>query len=391
MSPRGIKGSGPYSRQPKAASTSAVAPADAGTTNTPKRLGWIMWWTIHQSTTYSLEDLRNSARRHALPDWIVDKVAGRQPESAWTVATQLGARGQQSATHTGDPNGSRSRYLTRDIEEDVRAIVRETVDGHNVKVGSKQIAVLTRGQRGKIDVDWAHDATAQERTEVQRLLAGMEDKVSQLVGNMDDARIRQIVLEWLNRNYRICLRGTGGVYFIPRPGADAQAQTLESEIAGMRGWITDSPVCGTFSYAQITDSAGTTVEDFVTAAIDDITEAVTEVNSKLDEYTSNSNMNAGSLMFSAAEMAKRLDGVRAKMNALQEALGEKVGVLDEMLRLVEKRAGTLVRESTQAVERDRLSRQASKKAQAPMVDGQAQQPAGKAGTAKARAAAKKIE
>ncbi len=361
---------------------------DVTTTNIRGRVGWLVWWTIRTHTVFDVAALRAAAQRAGLPAQVCSRLVGRGSRSAWTVATQLGAKGLTSPVGPGDPPDSLARYYTRDIDAGVRAIVREVVDARGVRVATEQVATLTYHAHNGVAWSWCAPAQtgARVQPEVQVIVQQMQLRFQQLVGNMDASRVRQVVLDWLETRYRVALRGTGGVYFVPCPLDPAAAQAVQAELAGLRDWLTAEPVRGVFSYAELAGGGASSLDDVVAAAVGEIKAGLEDIDANLERYTTTRGMNSGSLLFSASEMAGRLEKLRGRMATLQNALGEPVGVAEAMLQMVEKRAAGLVKQASTAIAAERLAKQAK-----PASIGEPAAQNGKSGTVQERRAVHKIE
>lgn len=304
--------------------------------------GWLTWWTIPEGELLA-QDVHSSAIDASIPSWMSDRISGRTHRSAWLSATQLGAKGTPSQTTPLDPPESRSRYLSRSLNEESRAIVRETIDPAGEVVTSKTLAVVyLLGTRFEWQTsDDYHYAYQPIQAEIGQLMADMESRFSSTVGKVDSGRIRALVLAWLQRNHRVCVRGTGGVYFVPMPPDDFWREQTEAELRSLHTWITSAPVQGLFSIVELHSTGATTMDTISTSAIEEIKAELTEVDGRLTEWSTNTKMNAGSRMFSSDKMIERLDQIEAKQEMLQAALGEEMGVISIMLEQVRRVAAAM--------------------------------------------------
>lgn len=353
------------------------------TANDSQPFGFLTWWTVEQGNR-DIDDLREQADAAKVPSWIVDSLSGAKPETAWLRATQLGSKGVASAS---DGN-SMARFLVRDAGDRIRILIREIVDENNVAVSLDQMGVLTmKGDGIEFEASAANSVYTAHEKEVNAVITAMRDDLYDRIGKIDDNRIRSLILRWLSRRFRVCVRGTGGVYFIPVPRDPSDAQDLMSEIQSLRLWMSSSHL-GTFSIVALQPGGATTIEDFQESAIEDLKGEIEEVQSNIARYASQANMNAGSQMFSANTQVERLDQIREKMETLTEALGSKVGTVQGMLDIVRQRAFDMVKTSSGQVT---TAREAKNKERDARINARKEESAKlKAGTAKERNGKKKV-
>ena len=346
-----------------------------------KKIGWLIWWTIHQGA-YDEGRLKLAASDARVPAWMADRIRGRTEKSAWTVATQLGAAGSPSANLPGEDGGVRCRYLVRDIdfETPTRAIVREVINRSEERVSSETVA-LVRLWIGELIHEIIPDLPTDLLPELSQLIEGMRDRMALLKGKVGDAKARSLLLDYLARRYRICVRGSGGVYLIPRPSRPSLAVQIEGELIALRDWVSGEPLGSLFSIVELTDAGATTVDIFVQSAVEELRSDIQDIDDRLGGWAANAKMNAGSRGFSAREMMKRCAAVAEKMAALEDALGEEVGTTREMLDLVQRKAQRMQRGSAIVIGRAKAKREREREAK----DG-----GQKTGTAKARAKKAKL-
>lgn len=357
--------------------------AGVSTANADQPFGFLTWWTVEQGNR-DIDDLREQADAAKVPPWIIDSLSGAKPETAWLRATQLGSKGVVSAS-----NGNQmARFLVRDAGDRIRIMVREIIDENNISVSIDQMGVLTmKGDGIEFEPAAYNSVYTEHAKEVSAVLTAMRDDLYDRIGKIDDNRIRSLILRWLSRRFRVCVRGTGGVYFIPVPRDPNDAEDLMQEIQSLRLWMSSSHL-GTFSIVALQPGGATTIEDFQESAIEDLKSEIEEVNSNIARYASQANMNAGSQMFSANTQVERLDQIREKMETLTDALGSKVGTVEGMLSIARLRAQEMVNTSSGLVtsarntkNNARDARIAARKEESALL---------KAGTAKERNGKKKV-
>lgn len=344
---------------------------------TGKKLGWLIWWTVHQGA-YDEAGLKRAGQGAGIPSWMVDRIKGRSERSAWSVATQLGARGEPSASLPEEDGTMRAIYLARDVqfETPTRAVVREVTNQYEERVSSETVALVRL--YGKAITTELVDVPADLQPELEDLLGRMRKKMDRLLGKVGDAKARSLLLDYLERRYRICVRGSGGVYLVPRPSDPSSANAVEKELLALRDWVGGEPLNSLFSIVELTDAGATTVDVFVESAVEELKADINSVHARLQEWKSNDGMNAGSKMFSAGEMVKRCAIIGEKVTALEDALGEEVGVTRQMLETVAAKARRMQHGSAIIIGKAKAKRERE------------QTQKGKKGTAKQRAKAKKL-
>jgi len=350
-------------------------------------IGYLTWWTIHKGA-YSVSDLYGAAVAAGLGDYITSRIKGRDPKSAFFAATQTGTRGKLIDS-TSD---TEERLITKEAEPNAKSAQPRRALVHQVTRRATEIRDVVSSKTAAV-VEFAPHTAALCRTkvapwahlnsDVMDAIGRIEDAVLQLVGTIDDGRIRTILIGWLKLKYRIAVRGTGGVYFVPAPSDPQHRTRLEQELMAVRQWMLsiDAP----FSVVALNESGALSMDDFVQDAIGEIEDELNDVAQKLDTWDANRQMNAGSKKFSSETQAKRITALRGKVQTLKESLGERIGVVDAMVQLLVNRTRDMVEESTAVVKADRASREKAKQEKRATVKGK------KAGTAASRAKKAKVQ
>lgn len=354
---------------------------------TSTSIGFLNFWTLTEGH-FQEADLINSAKACSVPQWMIDRIKGRTVKSAWTDATQLGAKGKPSRLLPTEPKDSKSRYLVRDFNEESRAIIRETVLPNSEKVETDTLAVVyLEGIRMSSHI--TPHCPELLKDELQRVIDGMQDEMNANAGLVNTGRVRALILDWLDRQHRICVRGTGGVYMIPRPSEDILADQLIFELTAIQSWVRSAPLTSLFTIVEMFDTATTSKQDFVDSALAEIKGEVETVNEKLVKWAKNGNMNAGSMAYSSGEMVNRLEGLRLKVEALKDLLGESIGIAESMIEIVLNKAKKMEQESSTTVTASRTEKQTAKTAKDTSVVVQPTDTK-KKGTAKDRASKTKL-
>lgn len=347
-------------------------------------IGALTWWTIRRGD-YDVERLLDAAKAAGLDDYVTSRIKGRSARSAFLKATQTGAVGIPVPT-TRDTEG---KVITRDATQGgnsglVRALMYEetkvmAAETSQVVTGKTAALVVFNSDHDDMNVEWAGWASGDHR--FGKIVDRMRSDMGRRIGTIDDGRIRTIVIGWLKQRHRITVRGTGGVYFVPAPTSKPGRERLQRELMAMREWLatTNSP----FSIVAMTRSGALSIDDFVSDAVNEIEEELQIVAKKFDSWAQSKGMNSGSLQFSSKSQIARLDKLNAKVEALRESLGERIGIVDTMLQMLIKKAARLYESSSTDVAAAKERRQAEK-AQKAAARQQKAAKGKKAGTAKAR-------
>ena len=322
--------------------TVSITATAANNQGTGSRLGYLVWWTLHRQEWDEVA-LKAAGKAAGVPQWMVDKIKGRNEHSAWLAATQLGAKGipaQRLAIMGESVDDHSVRFVTRDITPDTRAVVREVVDRGKKVVGSVTVALLTFAPGIGITHQWIGSPSNALDVEIGALVEGMKNTYAAILGKVDDARVRAIVIEWLDRRYKVTVRGSGGVYLIPTGGVNnpGRQATIEAEAISIRNWLRAAPMESSFSIVEVSDAGATTVDTFQQAAIDELKLEMADVDAKLTEWAANPAMNAGSVAYSAGTMVERMAELNTKANFLIESLGDEIGVVGNMIGMLRTKA-----------------------------------------------------
>jgi hypothetical protein len=328
-------------------------------------VGHLVWWTITEAER-SAEELKSAGVTAGVPQWILDRISGRTPRAAWQAATQLGAKGKPSALVQGEDKSLRARYMTRDISPSLRGFIREVIDPNNVAVStvlvgtsdlfeSKGLATFTSTEDG------VNSGSAEE---IAKMLGGMHITFDNIKGKVDESRVAALVRDWLSKKNRVCVRGTGGVYLIPHPRfEDEQVATLD-ELLAIRNWLNSPVIHSLFSVVEVRRGGATTLETFVTSAVEELKADMEDIDQRLNSWNNNPNMNEGSIMFSAAAMLERTIRLREKVATLVNSLGDEVLVVETMLNTVATKAQRMQLQASTTVHDAKTAKASAKAAKA---------------------------
>lgn len=320
--------------------------------------GFLAWWTIRQGI-YDVQTLHNVGDEEKLPAAVKSLIVGAEPKSAWLKATQLGVKGSTSVTH--DPT-LRARFLTRDVGDGLRAVIREEIDQDEKAVSTQQLALL-----GFDADDNTIAATIQNfappgsaiglGNELVTLIESMAEDMEGRIGHVDDTKVRSALLRWLEIKHRVCVRGTGGVYYIPLTPTSFEA--VRDEVVAVRSWIKECNL-GSFSVVQLTKDGATSIDDIQESAVAEILNELASVNESLDQYENSTGMNSGSRMYSASTQVEKVDALKAKAKHLEEALGDIILKVQVQLDMTAKRAVQMRMSAAALVQNERTVKEKAK-------------------------------
>lgn len=313
--------------------TSKVQNGTSNTTNITHPVGFLTWWTIHQGV-YDLRSVKNSAAiLPRFPTSVYDMITGEKEKAAWLKATAINGNG--IASGTGDRDRT-ARYLTRNLRDEERLIIRELLDKNYKVMDVQNIAVL--GRDGLyITADIYKDGVIFQ-DEVVKLITEMQEDMDNRIGRIDDTRIRQSVLNWLDLSHRVAVRGSGGVYFVP-VGKGKEEITRE-EILAVRQWIGDTGI-GTFSVIQLVNDGTTSIDDFRTMALEELLTEIQRVNDDLGVHEDNDESTPGRAMRTATLRLERIQSIGEKINTLEESLTGVLGTVQGAYQVTLNRAKKL--------------------------------------------------
>lgn len=322
--------------------------------NMEHKLGWLIWWTV-QDRELAQDLVKEVAQDAGIPDWLVERLNGRTAKSAWLAASQFGAKGRVAAPHGDEPAEARVRYLTREVNAETRLIVREVLRPTEEEANAVSVAKLYFGG-GNSTAEVEAGLSPEIDAEVRGLVDEIHEQAKALVGMLDGPRVRTTVGAWLERHHRVTTRGGGGVYFVPNPSDQDESDRIVNELLAITSWVSSDVIGGAINVVDIFEGGATTISTFRASAVEEIKSELEEVNARLDKWVSNPNMNAGSLGFSAETMVERCSNIGAKALVLQEALGEEMAVLGEMVKIVTERATKISVDAANEVENARNSK-----------------------------------
>lgn len=318
-----------------------------------KILGWLVWWTIRQGE-YNLQSVSKEAFDKQIPLYIQDKLSGRNIESAFLGATQLGATGKS----IGSANKMKRRLVTRNpIEEDNRTralVIEETNPTWETEewVTAKTAAIL-RLSWNILEVEWAEWVDDDPCShEIKSTVDEMNRTMHKIEGKINDTRIRSALLNWLKNSHSVTVRGAGGVYYLPNHSRVSK-QRMKNELLSIMEWL--KTINSPFSVVAINESGVHSLDSFREDAIGEIRTELVDIQEKIKRWEANPNMNAGSMHYSAGTQIDRLDELTGKVTALKEALGEEIGVADEMATLIKGKLQEIIKIAERQMDTDKTA------------------------------------
>ena len=348
--------------------------------NQESPIGWLVWWTIPKDE-YDLQIVETAAADHDVPVEICSRLSGRNRESAWRKATQLGAVGKSIFSSTS----LLRRLVTRPTASDEipsRALVVESTNftwetEDTVTAKTAVILELEGGYDFKVQVaEWAMKDPAWH--EILGEIDYMRSEMYRIEGRIDDGRIRASLFAWLSKRHKVTVRGSGGVYYLPFAASRQSKEEFETELLKIRDWL--KAIGASFSVFGINAEGAHSIDAFVADATDEIKSDLKDISEKIKNWEGNSNMNAGSRHYSAGTQIERMSAIEEKVEILKESLGEEIGVVDEMTNMVKARLDAMVHNSSREMVSDKEQRHARRRE----VRKNAKSEGRKSGTAKDR-------
>lgn len=327
-------------------------------------IGWLTWWTIRQGE-FDLSKVQQLAKAHDVPQYLQDRLTSRDIESAFTASTQLGANGYE----IGRAGKQKRRIVTRSAiegESKTRALVMEVTDPWSdieSWVTAKTVCIIElKGTR--FETTWSEWVMNDPyRVQIYDLVDNMERNMWDIEGAIDDGRLRTALLAYLSRRHKITVRGSGGVYFLPHSQTLIDKDVLEGELLSIMAWLQEATE-SLFSVVAIQRSNAHNREQLIDDAISTVQAELLDINERLKKWQATDNMNAGSKKQSAMTQLDRIEDLVEMTNAFKEALGERVGVVEEMTNLLKSKLIALRDSSIAQVKSDhdaRLERRREKR------------------------------
>lgn len=316
------------------------------TGNVTTNKGFLLWWTIHTGI-FPVTKLLNSPGAANLPKTVIDGLNGADPKSAWHNATRLKDKGLPSV----EPDKRfTARYTIKDGRDCVRLLVREKMDTTDIVLHVDHIGVLSFENSFKFDADNNYLLYLDEASTI---VNNMSTDYHNRIGNLTDVIIRGVLLRWLVSRFRIIVRESGGVYYLPNTGP-----IVEQEILAVHGWMKENDLGQLYSF-EIFDTDATNFAGLIDQANNEISQEVTELENKITGMITSykADMQAGldqktlatksgSYAYTMQQYETALESMALKLKASEGSLGTVLGVSSTRIAMMAKQAEAL-RERTQ--------------------------------------------
>jgi hypothetical protein len=306
---------------------------------TVKRLlGHLVWWSLPEQADMNVTAVLTAAEQAELPEWLRKQVRGTTARSAFRLGTHIESTGLPGTVLLADEVGCTTRYLTRRAADEV-LLVREVLDVKGKRVRMTQMGEA-RLANERFQYELERVVTNGLMAEVEGIFRDLRAEMRKYLDNIHTNTVRTIVQNWLEKANRVCLRGTGGVYFVP--GEDSR------ELVQVRDWIMSSPIEGCFSICEMWSGGANSTDDLTKSAVAELQAEIDEINGRLVEYAKNPSINDGAKMYSGKTQINRIGNLLAKLDSLEASLGC-LGFMRNLLGVAERRAGLLIETSETAV------------------------------------------
>jgi hypothetical protein len=173
-----------------------------------KFLGNLLWYSVHDLRVPP-DDLRMALKstigEHFMPRSLNERDAFRR-------ATTYESKGNQHPTEVNKRVNLLVREVSQDKETIIRQIVREVVDSKNTRLEyTPVLSLLLSGGGLMLAKPLVNDLFPIERSVFQQLVANFADEKS----GYGASHIRDLVQNIIQTCAPVCVRQSGGVYFIP--------------------------------------------------------------------------------------------------------------------------------------------------------------------------------
>lgn len=312
-----------------------------------EKFGYLVWYSIPDvSAPYgALMDLAQAT------GYPADCVPGRpKARNSWEKATNTGERGvdvtppQHISDQVERDYGVKPqvRLKTRRIDSSAPRLVRHLVREAVISAADRPKKQLDMGTVAVMEFNTAtgtarstalHDNAGYSNGDVTRVLSDMDAKMAAQMNKADGGEIRYGIRELLAQQYRVCLRGTGGVYFVPATvdGAEQALRAARAFVKGLDQWKTGDLEPN----FQVVTLAGENAEEI---RDDVVRSVVSEFRGRLQKMGENlkpvlEGRAKGKL--AARNAFQNWLEIQAGLKAYRETLEDDLGQLDTMLKLAQ--------------------------------------------------------
>lgn len=314
------------------------------------KFGYLVWYSI-PDVSAPYDALLALAQATGYPaDCVPSKPKARH---CWEKATATGERGidvtppQHISDQVERDYGVKPqvRLKTRRIDSSaprlIRHFVREAVisaaDRPEKQLDMGTVAVMEfNTETGTARSTVLHDDAGYANGDVARVLSDMDAKMAAQMDRADGGEIRYGIRELLSQQYRVCLRGTGGVYFVPAAvgGAEQALRAARAFVGGLDQYKTGDLEPN----FQVVTLAGENAEEI---RDDVVRSVVSEFRGRLQKMGENlkpvlEGRAKGKLAARVARNAfQNWLEIQAGLKAYRETLEDDLGQLDTMLKLAQ--------------------------------------------------------
>lgn len=319
------------------------------TVTSPYRFGfgYLIWWSVN-SGLYDPQMLWQNADACKVPQPVRNALTTTGDKNAWDRATALKERDYRIQTAPGIT----ASYTVRDLDSCNRILVREVLDSANIQLHISQLGVLSFSNSFKFQPDPPFLAFEEE---ADKVLDRIKLDYFARVGKIDDNKARNAILDWLVSRHRVVVRKAGGIYYIPNSNDDALRGKITEEILSVDAWLKSCEL-GTLYAVELFDGPTVVREDYTAIAIAELDEQLADVDKKLKAYVASKGMNDGSRMEASRSQVAVMDAILGKIDALNGALGEQIGVAQAKADLIMRRAKAMHDRATVAVRSARAAK-----------------------------------
>lgn len=308
------------------------------TGNVQLNKGFLLYWTIH-SGVYPVQALLLSSAASSLPLIIYENLSGADPRQAWNAATRVKEAGIASVEID---KRYTARYTTKDSRDAVRLLIREKIDTTNDFLLIQHMGILNFDGSFKFTPDPSFEDF---KDEAGTIVNAMIADYNQRVGNLTDVIIRTVLSKWLVSRFRITIRESGGVYYLPNTGPN-----VEQEILNVHRWMLENSVGQIYSF-EIFDTTATSLDGLIEQAQAEISAEAAEMEKKINsimtaykaDLAAGLQGNAmasktGSYAYTMEQYETALEQMQAKLAATEGSLGTVLGQLSARMAMMKEQA-----------------------------------------------------
>lgn len=314
-------------------------------------IGYLIWWTVPEVEA-PYQELGKLAAHVGFPlDCVPNPPA---PRHAWEKATNVGgARGLKLDVPVDLSNQVFIEYgaapivrlITRRVSEAApvlrRHLVREAVipmsPDHWKQLSLQTVAVLEFNcKTNRADVELVGDNEGWIDGNLNIIIADIDARRRALLDLADGNDVREGVRKLLVNLHRVTLRGTGGVYFVPRaaPDAESSLKALRAYIKSLQPWKVGQlePSCNVVRLNG--EDAESIKEEILTSALAEFKARLSELAEKVEPVLKGSAK--GKIAERISQSATEdLLAVKAAIAAYRESLSDDLQGLADMIEMAQ--------------------------------------------------------